>query len=75
MATYTELDASKKWCPFTRLERLSGSNRDVKNQLAEGSQCVGSKCMGWEWDYKEKGDVGFCGYVGTRTVKSGPKAD
>lgn len=45
----TEDEARKKWCPFARLN--SGANRSLHGiyKVADGTNCIASDCMAWEW--------------------------
>jgi hypothetical protein len=70
----TEEEATKKWCPFVRME---GENRvfDANGVLVTGRSfhCIGSDCMAWrslhaehpKSSYEEgAADRGYCGLAG-----------
>lgn len=68
MATYTEDEARKKWCPFARvIDDLSGAASSAR--LRDGTvKCIASECMAWRWiDVTEQNDNPT---VADRTVKS-----
>jgi hypothetical protein len=72
----TNEEAKKKWCPFVRLphNRSMVNSQDYKiGDPVLGSHCIGSKCAVWQWDYKEVGEVGYCGMAASRSTKPGPK--
>lgn len=67
----TEEEAAKKVCPMSV---GAGMNNRILviDGLEAGRACIGSRCMGWRWDYewdseKEKAifsdTIGYCGMV------------
>lgn len=63
----TEEEAKSKWCPFTRVDSIHIAPNRVPygNQFADGSYCVGPKCMAWRW--LTVGSDGYCGLAGKPT--------
>jgi hypothetical protein len=59
MSVFTENDAKKQWCPFTRLSvgyghpasinRFVGGGEMTDSRITDSLNCVGSKCMAWRW--------------------------
>ena len=68
----TEDQANKKWCPFTRMLGLVGSDVEGAsgNRLSGGKAlglCIASGCMAWRWTdvWTDDGDRGgYCGLAG-----------
>lgn len=78
----TEEEAKQCWCPFAKMWSMAdngtasgGWNRHPSEPPTEdgkysGSNCIGSKCMVWRWEYDdyratggglEQTDSGYCG--------------
>ena len=73
----TEDEAKTKWCPFVRINSISGDqfsfNRmdmtNAKNDSLEYrvgadleiARCIGSLCMAWRW---QNSLDGYCGLAG-----------
>jgi hypothetical protein len=75
---FREEDASKLWCPMTRVSIirngkgiLMSANRDISlfvppnsfNPATDLTKCLGTGCMMWQWVEGGKGD-GYCGLGG-----------
>ena len=78
----TQKEAKTKWCPMVRLAwALNGgsagygntaitANRWGSGDPLEGSLCIGSACMMWQWEIapypgdNQDDGIGFCGLAG-----------
>ena len=55
MSIYTEEEAKRKWCPFSRAIASYGegtygtSNRDCGSMNGDATACIASSCMAWQW--------------------------
>jgi hypothetical protein len=65
-----ETEAKIKWCPFSRVLKLTESfdhiamtaiNRSSNGQVMSRAKCLGSSCACWVIDYNERNGQGHCG--------------
>jgi hypothetical protein len=67
---FTEEEAGKKWCPFSRLVGVGQMPTPPHNRVVmaakpdqlivpPGCACIGSACMAWIWHTTEKGECGL----------------
>lgn len=56
MNIHTEDEAKTKWCPLSRVTAMFGdaavnrnSNHYGMSLTSSGTNCIGSKCMFWQW--------------------------
>ena len=57
---HTEPEAKTKWCPFVREYSNAGCNR-LGGGPADNALCIGSACMAWRWQRRDKVRVTFTG--------------
>jgi hypothetical protein len=67
----TREEASKKWCPFSRVALKEGMAANCSGNMhpnGEGyaniypeTRCQHEGCMAWRWNFR---DDGFCGLAG-----------
>lgn len=64
MSTYTEIEASRKWCPMGRIGHRDGVTlNDPDNLPGYSTKCVGSRCMMWR-QVSTNLATGYCGLAG-----------
>lgn len=69
----TEAEAKTKWCPMVRAGKSENYSSERMHQvLLRETNCIGSACMMWRWEYADGGKHpcdksttdGYCGLAG-----------